>query len=430
MNPTNGPNGPARPNGRMQPAVLAPIFIGLASIAIAFVAASSALSPVWAAALTGASAAVFVAASLLAGRRGFAETEEREQLIVAEKITETGFTDIDDKLIALDEANEFFGTSLNAADMFRLVASRVNEIYPFAAAVLIVHGEAGDVIRCVHADGQNAEALRDVEIRPGAGTAGAAFTSREIQIANGLDVDRKLLGDDRLKGFAASIAIPLVHQDDSFAVFQLFTDAAVKTDEDTRKLFEAISEHVTPIFRGSLAFERSLSSALTDALTGLPNERAFYMVLENQLAESVRNREERPLSILSIDIRDFGAVNSMLGHAVGDRLLEFAGVHIGEHLRRMDFLARTVNDEFCIVLPTATEQTALEIIERIKASFSQNEFEISDGDGVSVALNFGWATFWKDGETAEQLIRAAHQRKRQAKSEEPSVIWFPREYVN
>ena len=121
----------------------------------------------------------------------------------------------------------------------------------------------------------------------------------------------------------------------------------------------------------------------------------------------------------------------MLGHAVGDRMLEFAGQRIGEPLRKMDFLARTVNDEFSVILPTASEKIAFEIIERIRSGFQQNEFEIAHGEGVTIALNIGWATFWKDGETADQLVRAAQLRKRQAKSEEPAgVLWFPKEYVN
>lgn len=341
------------------------------------------------------------------------------------------FDEYEDRLTALDEANEVFGSSLNASDMFRLVASRVNEIFPFAAVGLAVPDESGETLRFVHFDGENADAMRDVGMGIADGLAGWAFMSGEVEIENGMSRDWLSIGRDRLTGFVSSAAIPLVQEGSVFAVMQIFSGERMSADEDARKVLEAIGEHVTPIFRSSLAFEKSLSSALTDALTGLPNERAFYMVLENQLAESVRNREERPLTVLSIDIRDFGAVNSMLGHAVGDRMLEFTGVRIGEHLRKMDFLARTVNDEFSVVLPTATEQVAFEIIDRIRAGFTQNEFEIADGEGVTVSLNVGWASFWKDGETAEQLVRAAQQRKRQTKSEEPlNLLWFPKEYVN
>lgn len=341
------------------------------------------------------------------------------------------FDEIEHRLIALDEAHQFFGSSLNAADMFRLVSSRVGEIFPFAASALFVPDEAGEKLTVAQIEGRNADVLEDVGIDIAEGLSGKAFASRAIEIDEDLTYDTWAIPEEKLAGFRSAIAIPLLQNDKILGVFELFTDHAVKKDDDTLKLLEAIGEHVTPLFRSSMAFDRSISSALTDVLTGLPNERAFYMVLENQLAESTRFRDERPLTILSIDIRDFAAVNSMLGHSIGDRMLEFAGARIAEHLRKMDFLARTVNDEFGVILPTASEKTAMEIIERIKSGFTQSGFAISDEESVTISLNVGWATFWKDGETVEQLIRSAQLRKRQEKSEEPAgVLWFPKEYVN
>lgn len=431
MNSFGNTGGGQRQPDSLQAARIAPIAAGVSAIVIAFLAGSSGLGRSAAIAVTAAAAFAFMLACVLIRPRRHAEAEVNVVLAPQADDGNDAFDEVEDRLIALDEANEVFGSSLNAADMFRLVSSRVGEIFPFEAAVLAVADDSKTSLRFVQSDGLKAEGFRDLEIGISEGLAGRAVGTTAIEIENGLAADLGPIGAERLSGFTASAAIPLVHDDRPFGVFQLFTAEPIKTGEDTVKLLEAIGDHVTPIFRSSIAFERTLSSALTDALTGLPNERAFYMVLENQLAESMRHRDERPLTILSIDIRDFGAVNSMLGHSAGDRMLEFAGMHIGEHLRKMDFLARTVNDEFSVILPTASEKKAFEIIERIRAGFAQNEFEIADGEGVVIALNVGWATFWKDGETVEQLVRAAQQRKRQAKSEGPAdVLWFPKEYVN
>ena len=97
----------------------------------------------------------------------------------------------------------------------------------------------------------------------------------------------------------------------------------------------------------------------------------------------------------------------------------------------MDFLARAAGDEFLIILPTASEKFTDEIIRRIRERFASEPFAISEIDDTKVWLNFGWASFWQDGETAEQLLQNARIRKQQAKAEEPTeVIWFPKEYVN
>ena len=57
--------------------------------------------------------------------------------------------------------------------------------------------------------------------------------------------------------------------------------------------------------------------------------------------------------------------------------------------------------------------------------------KVNDEDEVKLWLNFGFATFWKDGETSQDLIQGAQTKKQMAKLEDPgNVIMFPREYVN
>src|SRR5215213_2348268 len=59
--------------------------------------------------------------------------------------------EIESKLLALEEANEFFGASLKFSDMFRLVASRINEIVPFAACGLFLRSEDDNILQINYA---------------------------------------------------------------------------------------------------------------------------------------------------------------------------------------------------------------------------------------------------------------------------------------
>jgi len=163
----------------------------------------------------------------------------------------------------------------------------------------------------------------------------------------------------------------------------------------------------------------------------MANERAFYVVLENQLAESQRFRDERPLTVLAIDIVDFDQINHKYGHSTGDQMLGFVAQGISSQLRRMDFLARSLNDEFLIILPKASGRMVSEIIHRIAKYFDENSFRIADSESLNIWLSFGRATFWKDGETAEDLVNTARQRKQLSKLEAPpKVLKFPKEYIN
>lgn len=337
---------------------------------------------------------------------------------------------LEDKLAALEDAREFFGTSLKPADMFRLVSNRVNEIVPYASAVLITK-TGQDQFRINNAFGSNAEGMENAELTGDIGLAAIAFLSGEVEIIEEIGSEPDIFPAGSLDDLRSSAAIPLCHEGDVFAVMQLFFRERTASGSELISKLEAIGERVAPLFLGSLAFERSLSKALTDPLTNLPNERAFYMVLENQLAESHRFRDERPLTVLAIDIQNFDDLNHAHGHAFGDKALSFAAMTIASQLRKMDFLARSMNDEFLVVLPKASDRTASEIISRIRLKLAETPLAASDEESVKVWLNFGWASFWKDGESVQQLVQSAYLRKQQSKTSEPAnVVSFPKEYVN
>ena len=92
----------------------------------------------------------------------------------------------------------------------------------------------------------------------------------------------------------------------------------------------------------------------------------------------------------------------------------------------MDFLARSRDDEFLAVLPSASKQMSREVVARIGSAFFETPLKISEQDSIELMLNVGSATLGEDGETPEQLIAAARLHKQAAKLDEPiQVLWFP-----
>ena len=340
-------------------------------------------------------------------------------------------SELDASLRSMSEASEFFGASLKPTDLFRLVSNRLAPFFPFAVSTLLVASETSDTLRIAQAHGPGSSVFEGVELPLDRGVAGMAWVSAEVEMDRDLSLERRWMPPEAVIGLKSAFAVPLVHEKQTFGVLVLYTDRVVADEAETRTTLEAIGRRIAPLFLSSLSFERSLSNALTDTLTNLPNERAFYMVLENQLAESHRMRHERPLTVLTIDIKNFAEINQSYGFAAGDRMLAFAADLLASHLRKMDFLSRASNDEFLIILPTASEKTAAEIIQRIRDRFAVETFSVSEAEDIKVWLNFGWASFWQDGETTEQLLQNARVRKQQAKAEEPTkILWFPKEYVN
>ena len=81
-----------------------------------------------------------------------------------------------------------------------------------------------------------------------------------------------------------------------------------------------------------------LCEARTDALTSLPNRRAFDEELARRLAEWERYGTET--SVILIDVDKFKSVNDRFGHLAGDAVLQHVSEALREVVRDADFLAR------------------------------------------------------------------------------------------
>jgi diguanylate cyclase (GGDEF)-like protein len=101
--------------------------------------------------------------------------------------------------------------------------------------------------------------------------------------------------------------------------------------------------------------EQLAVQAQMDALTGLPNRRSLYALLEQALpACSV----QRPLALYLIDLDGFKPVNDTHGHAVGDELLVAFSQRLCRLVRSGDVVARLGGDEFVVLAPVADADAA------------------------------------------------------------------------
>ncbi len=115
----------------------------------------------------------------------------------------------------------------------------------------------------------------------------------------------------------------------------------------------------------------------TDALTGLPNRRAWeesYTAVHRRCAT-----EGRPVAVLMIDLDHFKAFNDSRGHLAGDRLLQDAVRSWQAVLRPGDLLARWGGEEFAACLPGCSAEEALAVSGRLLAV-------VPDGQTASVGL--------------------------------------------
>lgn len=129
------------------------------------------------------------------------------------------------------------------------------------------------------------------------------------------------------------------------------------------------------------AAERELAErAITDALTGLPNRRAFDERLALLVAEGGRGRQ---FALVLADVDHFKRVNDTYGHSVGDEVLAHVGCTLRQSVRRTDFVARYGGEEFCLLLTDVDEATALRLADVLRRTVAERSCS------VAVTLSFG-----------------------------------------
>jgi len=134
-------------------------------------------------------------------------------------------------------------------------------------------------------------------------------------------------------------------------------------------------------------------SARSDALTALPNRRAWDEELGRELARA--RRAQVPLCIAVLDLDHFKNFNDSNGHQAGDRLLRQASTSWKLALRASDFLARHGGEEFAALLPSCDIEEAMTVIERLR--------EVTPyGQTVSAGV-----AQWNGYESADALIDRA-----------------------
>jgi len=128
---------------------------------------------------------------------------------------------------------------------------------------------------------------------------------------------------------------------------------------------------------------RAMRLALTDPLTGLGNHRHFHERLREEVLDA--QRQHRQLALCLADIDDFKLVNDRFGHPAGDRVL----AEVAARLRQGGESFRVGGDEFALLLPGASEETARQtagsIVERIAALELEGLGSVTMSVGVAVA---------------------------------------------
>ena len=153
-----------------------------------------------------------------------------------------------------------------------------------------------------------------------------------------------------------------------------------------------------------------------DDLTGLHARRSFLALLRRHIGYA--NDRQETLALLVVDLDGFARINSALGYAVGDRVLQHVAAQLRAVTRTRDHAGRIGGDRFALLLPRVMNAGHAELA--VQKLFRLLDTPFTDGvHKVRLSATVGIALCPQSGSSVAELCaradRALYDAKRAGK---------------
>lgn len=214
----------------------------------------------------------------------------------------------------------------------------------------------------------------------------------------------------RVREIQANLCLPIAYRGEVLAYLNLDNLHDPQAfGEDSLRAAQFFAAPLATLLHDIRAHRLLEEAALTDALTKLPNRRAFDTVLAEELERAVRYGY--PLALAVMDLKRFKAINDSLGHATGDLALAQVAQKLEKERRAGDHLFRWGGDEFAAIFPHTDKTEAIAVITRYAQLIESICF-----DQHRLGVSIGLAVYPEDGPTPDKLLITADNRMYEAKA--------------
>jgi diguanylate cyclase (GGDEF)-like protein len=176
-----------------------------------------------------------------------------------------------------------------------------------------------------------------------------------------------------------------------------------------------LAGHFTLALRDLLAQQEAARFSDIDQVTWVQSRRYLLDALDAEMARAARYG--RGLSLVLLDLDDFGEFNATYGQSMGDRLLRTAATSIAEAVTAPEIVARLKDDDFAVLLPETNRAAAVAATSRILSGLAQVSIFEGEGPPQPVTATVAIVCFPEDGATARELLANASADLERAKQE-------------
>lgn len=174
------------------------------------------------------------------------------------------------------------------------------------------------------------------------------------------------------------------------------------------QMLESVQTHVSLTEKQHLHY-----LSITDPITRLTNHRYFQDKLRSEFQRA--KDQNKPLSVVMIDVDHFKSFNDHYGHPEGDRLLSSIAAHIEQCSQGFGLASRYGGEEFALLYPNLDINQAETKAEELRKSLEKNPFSGPFGRRAYITVSAGVANYPFHAEEPAQLVTLADQALYQAK---------------
>src|SRR6202790_1043611 len=309
------------------------------------------------------------------------------------------------------ELGKALTSSLQLDQVLRTIMEKIDEfLHPDTWSMLLVD-EVKQELYFELAIGKNAHGLKDVRIKIGQGIAGWVAQNQQAVIVPDVSKDTRFFGkvDEKTKMETRSIvAVPVRFRDHCLGVIELINcmDMDGFHDRDLN-LLKALADFAAIALENARHVQRIHELTITDDCTSLYNARHMGFILDTEIYRAQRSNYE--CSLVFIDLDHFKQVNDTHGHLFGSRLLAEIGNALKNKCRLIDFAFRYGGDEFVLLLPQTSKESALNVARRLHKMIRESKWLESEGLNIKVTTSLGVASYPADSRSKEGLLHLADE---------------------
>jgi len=197
------------------------------------------------------------------------------------------------------------------------------------------------------------------------------------------------------------MSVPLFRGDERVGTLDLMAKAGERWRPAQLTLIRTAAGALGASLGARLELERLRNQPGRDAVTGLPDEKAFAERLEEELARA--RRHGMAVGIAAIEPDHFDGLRSRYGDEVADQVLAEAALFLKLALRESDIVGRYGRDGFAVLLPETDTLPALRAADRARRALEGHRFARVGRISVSA----GVAASPRDGMENVELIESA-----------------------